>query len=118
MLAVVIFLIGVMSQAQTPPPLPANPGQSQNPNQIPPPPAFPAMSSAPEVTPTQPLLAPLPPSLSGAKSVDKKKDQSSDRIKSPFMLPKEIYLRLVKKRVDVPTESVIDFSVAAARRWP
>lgn len=130
MLAAFIILFGMMTLAQTPPPPPVMP--SQNPNEVAAPqpvnPSAPALPSTPAVAPTipalapaaaQPLLAPLPPNLAGAKPTDKKKvDQASDRVKSPFMLPKEIFLRLIKKKVDVQSEGVIDYGIVATRRWP
>lgn len=137
MLAAAILLFGMYySQAQDPAnpnQLPAIPGLSSVPAAQPPSqPEQPAAQApmqpstqpaapqppSPAVPQAQPLLTPLPPNLSGKPLAQAKLKLNADtRVKSPFMLPKEIYLSIMKKRVDVQAEGFVDMSVEAKRRW-
>lgn len=141
MLAMAVLLFGLIpAHAQTPanPNPQPNEAANSNPNQLPPIPgvnsnpapqqpsqppqqqgqqqpqqqAQPQPDSQPQA---QPLLTPLPPSL--ANKLSKIQKSAAARVKSPFMLPREIYERLMKKRVDVEAEGFIDMSVEPKRRW-
>jgi hypothetical protein len=121
--ALIVFFGLVSVQAQQPPdgqnnnPPPAsNPAAADNPNQQPPPQPMPEAQQQPQASP--PLLTPLPPSLSpgGPLNIKKLQQAAAKRVKSPFMIPNELYLKLLKKKGDNQAE-VVDLSIEPRRRW-
>lgn len=110
-----------MPGQQNPQPNPGqqNPGQQPNtqpPNNLP----LQGATNPPPPNMGQPLLAPLPPKLSGGVIPINTKvlEQTvANRVKSPFMIPNELYLKLMRKKGDSPTEGLVDLSVEPSRRW-
>ncbi len=76
----------------------------------------PDMQNIPNNMPNMPAPQAVPQPLPSAdvKTIEKK---LTKRVKDPFMLPDELYLKIKKKLGDVQGEGYVDESVDPPRRW-
>lgn len=127
MLTIILLFLGLnVAQAQQPPqgqsapPPAASPAAADNPNLLPPipnsPPPQPSLPVIPAPANQPPLLAPLPPSLSAPTNIKKLQQAAANREKSPFMIPNELYLKLLRKKGENQAE-VVDISIEPRRRF-